>query len=243
VVNNALSWRTLGAYAALALPLAMALLPVYVHTPKLYADNLGVPLAVVGMVLFGTRLFNAVLDPLLGWWSDRVASKGGSRHIFIVAAIPLLALGVLGLFHPIKADMTLITVWLFVCLKLTYAGFSMGAISYFSIGAELSEDYHERTRVTAVRGAIGVVGILIAAALPELLASGGPPGDGLRLFSLLFVPVLLLAAALTVFGAPQPRQQTAAKPESIARKSGVDFFTSLFAALKNTRFRWLLRCL
>lgn len=237
---RSLAWRTLGAYAALGLPLAMALLPVYVHTPKFYAETLGVPLAIVGLVLFATRLFDALLDPVLGWWSDRVHARGGSRYVFVLAAVPFLALGVVGLFHPIKADATVTTVWLAICLLLTYIGFSMGAISYFSIGAELSEDYHERTKVTAARSVMGVIGVLIAAALPEVLAKEGLPGEGLRLFSVLFVPVLLVAAAVTIFATPRTHAPAQRSTNVSTAAHGVIGFTGLFAPLKNSRFRWLI---
>lgn len=215
----------------------MALLPVYVHTPKLYSSDLGVPLATVGAVLFGTRLLDAVLDPIYGWWSDKVAASGGSRYAFVMVAIPLLALGLVGLFHPIKGGTALVTLWLAACLILTYAGFSLAAISYFAVGAELSEDYHERTKVTAARSAVGVIGILLASALPGVLASGSTPLEGLRIFSLLFVPILLVCAGLTVFsGATKAGVERNAAPFS----ASVSVFVSLFAPLNNRRFRWLL---
>ena len=41
----------LAAYGALGLPLAFAALPIYVHVPRLYAEGLGLSLALVGAVL------------------------------------------------------------------------------------------------------------------------------------------------------------------------------------------------
>lgn len=227
------------AYAALATPLAMAALPVYVHVPKLYGDDLGLSLGLVGAILLAARLLDALQDPLLGWWSDRVAARSGDRRAFIVAAVPLLALGLIGLFHPPALTGAPLAAWLAVCLGIVYVGFSLGAISYFAMGAELSPDYHERTRVTAARGAFGVVGVLVAAALPDwLAAAGGGPGslgDGLRRFSLLYVPILLIAAAATLFGSPRvgPLHPAAAPAERTLLRS-------LLAPLTNSGFRGLL---
>ena len=53
----------LAAYGALGLPLAFAALPIYVHVPRLYADGLGLSLAVVGAVLLAARIVDAVTDP------------------------------------------------------------------------------------------------------------------------------------------------------------------------------------
>jgi len=235
----------LGAYAALALPLAMAALPVYVYVPKLYGDDLGLSLATVGAILLAARLLDALQDPLLGWWSDRSAAASGVRTPFIVAAVPLLALGMLGLFHPPAVHGAWLSAWLAACLVIVYLGFSMAAINYFAIGAELSDDYHERTRVTAVRGAFGVVGVLIAAALPEMIApvvngdlgSSRDLGEGLRRFSLLYVPILLVGAGLMLLGAS--RHAASGRGRTTPERRG-GLIHSLAAPLSNHGFRWLL---
>lgn len=220
----------LAAYAAFALPLAMAVLPVYVHVPKLYADELGLPLAAVGLVLFGARLLDAIQDPLVGWWSDRRAALGHGRLGFIVAAVLLLGCGLPGLFHPPEAGRWGLMLWLSAMLGITYLGLSLGAISYFALGAELSSDYHQRTRVTAFRGAAGVVGVVAAATLPEALVPTHGPVEALRLASLAFVPVLVLGAAVTLFGAPEVTA-TPHAPVPLAQ---------LWRPLRHRDFRWLL---
>ena len=58
----------LAGYGILALPLAIAALPVYVHLPNLYGGVLGLNLAVLGAVLLFARLADAMVDPLLGAW-------------------------------------------------------------------------------------------------------------------------------------------------------------------------------
>jgi len=233
----------LGAYATLALPLAMAALPVYVYVPKLYADNLGLSLVTIGTILLAARLLDAFQDPLLGWWSDRHAGVPDGRSRFIVAAIPMLALGLLCLFHPPAVRGLWLGTWLTACLLVAYLGFSMAAISYFAIGAELTTDYHERTRVTATRGAFGVAGVLIAAALPEMLApaatsefgAGRDLGEGLRRFSLAYVPILLIGAGLMLFCSP-----TAGSTRSSSAPSRKSLPQALAAPLASAGFRWLL---
>ncbi len=53
--SGALPVRSVLAYGALGLPLAFAALPIYVHAPKLYGDDLGLSLALVGGVLLASR--------------------------------------------------------------------------------------------------------------------------------------------------------------------------------------------
>ena len=59
-------------YGLLGLPLAFCALPLYVLLPNLYAREFGIPLAALGAVLLGSRLFDALTDPLLGKLSDRL---------------------------------------------------------------------------------------------------------------------------------------------------------------------------
>ena len=63
--------RTVLAYGALGLPLAFAALPIYVHLPRYYAETTGIELAMLGLILLGARLFDALIDPWLGWLADR----------------------------------------------------------------------------------------------------------------------------------------------------------------------------
>jgi hypothetical protein len=70
----ALTKFELTAYAAVALPLAAAALPVHVQMPKFYSA-LGLDLAVIGAVLLGVRLLDAVSDPLLGALADLLCEE------------------------------------------------------------------------------------------------------------------------------------------------------------------------
>ena len=226
-----LSRGGLFAYAAFALPLAMAALPIYVHVPKYYAGTLGVPLAWVGAILLATRLFDAVQDPLLGYLSDRSVHTRLGRRLPVLLGAPVLAAGFVALFNVPDAGAVWLALWLAGCLVVVTFGFSAASISYFAMGAELSRDYHERTRVTATRGALGVLGVLIAAALPVLLSAEAGDESGLAVFSLLFLPVIALCALATLLWSPKPPRQLKAPRFSWRR---------VRQPLANREFRWLM---
>lgn len=223
-----LSKGALAAYAAAGLPLAAAALPVYVHAPKFYA-GLGLDLTLIGMLLLVVRLLDAVSDPLLGALADRVPAGHGGRKLMLAAAVPVLALGMFLLFHPPAQGGGLVW-WLVMSLILTYLGLSAASISYFALGSALSRDYAERTRITAARGAAGLAGVLLAAAVPELLAQSQGVASGLGIFSAAYAPLLALAVALTVFAGPAPVLATGARPLALR---------SFLQPLRNRRFRRL----
>jgi GPH family glycoside/pentoside/hexuronide:cation symporter len=214
----------LSAYGLLGLPLAMAALPVYVHLPNFYGGELAMPLALLGGILLVTRLADAMADPLLGHVSDRA----GSRVVFILAGLPLLAAGMVALFHPPVAP-ELRAAWLAGGLLVTYLGFSMVSIAYQAWGAQLASDGHERTRVTAAREIFTLIGVLVAAAAPQLL--GGENAVGLGRLSLVFALLLAVCGAVTLRVAPRPAPR---------RGDASGMWNALGKTLANPDFRTLL---
>lgn len=215
----ALAPRQWLAYGLFGLPLAMVALPVYVHVPRLYAET-GMNLALLGFLLLGTRLLDAFVDPLLGGWSDRTVN----RQRLILLALPFLVIGMLGLMHPQETRTAL---WLLLALLATYFGFSLASIAYQAWGAELGGNSGERTLLTACREGFGLLGVVLASILPLWLASD--VASGLAQLVWVFVPVLLVGAALTLLGAPR-----------VPTRSPVSESSSLYQALSDGRFRRLL---
>lgn len=209
------------AYGALGLPLAFAALPIYVHVPKLYADTLGLPLAAVGATLLAVRVLDGLTDPLIGWASDRWAS----RVRWILVALPILALGVPALLAPPQGAGLL---WMAAALALVTLAWSVASVAYHAWGAELVADTDARTRITASREAFGLLGVVLAAALPALL--GDSEAQGLARLAWFFVPLLVLFAAWSLLVAPRaPR-----------RPARVPLWAGLRAAIAHRPFRRLL---
>ena len=196
--------RTAGlvAYAALGVPLAMAALPVYVLVPNFYTRTLGLELGLVGLILLLARSLDAVQDPLLGYLSDRSRQRGGSRRGWVAAGIPLLTLGMWALLTPPAVSPSMLTAWLVGALLVTYLGFSMTSVSYQALGAELTSDRIERTRVTAWREGLALLGVFVAAALPEWWATALGPQAAYARFALLFAGLLVLMGGISLRWTP-----------------------------------------
>jgi len=222
-VTAALPRRAIAAYAVLGLPLAFAALPLYVHLPKLYGDTLGLPIASIGAVLLGTRLLDAVVDPILGALSDRAGRRRGA----IAIALPVLGLGLFGLLAPPPGLVGL--PWLALLLTAVSIAFSAASINYHAWGAELSGGIHERTRLTAAREGFGLVGVIAASLLPGLLGSSLDVGSART--GLLFVPLLAVCGSITLACAPR----RTVSPARAGRLAG-----SILAPLRNPAFRALL---
>lgn len=162
--------RALLFYSLPALVLALPTIPVYVHLPALYGTQLGVGLAATGWALLLARIFDTVTDPLIGVLSDRGLLPGGRRKPWIVLGAVVAGLGLVMLLSPpATASFGYLLAWSVVL----YAGWTMVAVPYTAWGAEISPDYHQRTRITSLREGLSLVGIIVAGAVLALTASLG----------------------------------------------------------------------
>ena len=119
---------------------------------------LGVPPWLVGLALTLIRVFDAIVDPLVGWLSDNLRSKWGRRRPFILIAGILSGLGlpVLFLVSPSWANIQFLGVsvvfWYMILSNMIYIPIiSSFTVPYYSLGAEMSPDYEERTSIMAYR--------------------------------------------------------------------------------------------
>jgi Na+/melibiose symporter-like transporter len=154
----------------MGLPLAFVALPLYVLLPNHYARTFGVPLATLGMLLLGARLFDAVIDPLLGRWSDRLFARSPATVLrWAAVAAVVLACGFVALFFPPVRDQTALLLWASVSLALTYAAYSAIGVMHQSWGAMLGGDEVQRSRIVAWREGLGLVGVVLASVSPVAL--------------------------------------------------------------------------
>ena len=190
---RAFTWREGWRYGLMGFPLAFVALPLFVVLPNHYARAFGVPLATLGALLLGARLFDAVIDPLLGRWSDRLYARSLNAVLaWGAVAASLLGLGFAALFFPPVHDLPALLIWAGLSLLLTYTAFSALSILHQSWGAMLGGDEHQRSRVVAWREGLGLVGVLVAAISPVAL---GLPATTALFFIALTVSWLAWRAA------------------------------------------------
>lgn len=219
-MSGAVPARVLLAYGLPGLPLAVLGLPLFVYLPTFYAETIGLDLAMVGLVLLLARLWDGVTDPLIGVLSDRTTARLGRRRPWILASLPLLCLSVHQLFSPPEdVGVSHLMVW----SMLLYLGWTMFQLPHASWGAELSSDYHERSRVTGVRETLVVIGTLLAAAAPVLLGQDTTGSSGLgpvlNVLALGLVIALPMTAGLACVGVPDPRMHRRPSPPWRSRLS------------------------
>lgn len=170
---STLSRGVIYTHGALGLPLAIIGYPLSIWIPAHYSGGLGLSLAAVGTILMLARFTDVLTDPIVGELSDRWRTRIGRRKPWIIMGVPVMMLGVWRLFVP-DGDVDLI--YFLFWLTVFFLGSTFIGLPHRAWGAELSADYHERSRITAAREFYILVGLMIAAAVPmivEIMADSG----------------------------------------------------------------------
>lgn len=158
-------------YAFLALPLSFAGLPLYIHMPDFYARDLGLHIGLMGVILLGIRLFDAVQDPVIGYVSDQYPQK---RLNIVMLGLGILIFGLAGLFYGPQFSAPA-ALWFALFMILATTGFSLISINMNMIGGFWRETSGERARISSAREGFGLLGLLFAALLPTLLQRSFSP--------------------------------------------------------------------
>ena len=113
-----------------------------------YNQVLGVSPALVGMAFLIVSILDAVADPIVGLWSDRFHSRWGRRHPFMFFSAFPIAIGFYFLYQPVNGlSETGLVIWLVVFFTMVRLGQTFYLIPHDALGAELTDDYEDRTSV------------------------------------------------------------------------------------------------
>ena len=172
-----------------------------------YTSVIGLSGALAGQAILIALLFDAVTDPLVGALSDRLDTRWGRRHPWLFAsAIPLPIFFFLTFAPPAGLSQLGLFGWLAGCTVLTRGAMTLFHVPHLALGAELSTDFEERSRIVTLQmlysrigaGLAGGLGFLVYLRPTEAFADGrfnaaAYPRFALTLSVLIFVTVLLSA--------------------------------------------------
>ena len=224
------------------------------HTFLLFYYNqvLGLSGDLAGLAIALALLFDAVTDPVAGSVSDRWRGPRGRRHPFMYASAAPLGVSFFLLFAPwVRVDEVGqggLFVWMLLATVLTRASMTLYHVPHMALGAELSEDYDERTGLVAVRHFFGAVGYILVYGLGFGLfftaSAEFPNGQTNPAAYPPFALALGLIMAVTVFqSAFGTRSRIPHLPQAQAdarRVRPLDVLREAWQAMGNPSFRWMM---
>lgn len=174
-----------------------------------YADVLAASPTGVGLVLFLGRFWDAITDPVMGYLSDTTRSHWGRRRPYVLVSALPLGVGFYLLYAPPALTGSGLLGYLLGINLFLYTVFTVFAVPYLAWGAELTRDYHERTIVVQVRAVFGVLGGIIGATAPIVIAGQYPDQRiGFAAVGAWLGLGIVIGALVTAIGVPDtPRDQ------------------------------------
>ena len=167
---------------------------------QVFNMELGLRPTFVAIILMSLRLWDGVLDPIMGWISDNTRSPWGRRRpfIFIGAIFAGLAYPAIWWF-PNDLSHIQIMLWVIGFGIIFYTFFTIWAIPYQSLLMEMTPDYNERTRVTAIRGYFQTIAgfangwVWWFSLLPIFALASGPNAvNGMRYISIIIGIIIII---------------------------------------------------
>lgn len=198
------------------------------YLPFVYSRDLGLELTDIGLILMLARISDVVTDPLIGYFSDKTETRFGKRKPWLAAGSIVMMISAWQLFAPAGP----VSNWhLLIWSMLLWLGWTMINIPYFAWGAELSDDYNERTRITGWRQAFGYLGnvsvLLIPSISGQLFGYGSVPQEGLTIVGFMALVLLPTLVFLALWKVPEA---------TITRSTEIDIMQSVSQMWSNGSF-------
>lgn len=213
-----------GAFGGSLLLQTILLWIVYFYAPPTGQGALRLSPAAVGVALAGGRVINALSNPPVAYWSDRVHSRWGRRRPFIAAGTPFLVACFVLLWIPPDAPPRTIFIYTLALLAGFFFCFSLVMNPYAALLPGITPGGQARVATASWQAIATLAGVGVAmVGSPWLIARGGFGGMGLVLGAAALVLLWIVAAAV-----PDP------VPADPPRPGG--FLGSMGVVLRNREF-------
>jgi Na+/melibiose symporter-like transporter len=173
------------------------------YLPSFFAATLAFPVVTVGLLLLAMRIFTGVIDPAIGWASDRFPTRFGLRRPWLAIGAPMIGIGAIGVFWAEPGvNIFVIGAW----GLLLHLGHRLVSTPHGGWGLELASDESERVRIAGAKLWVGGIGVILVLLLPGLLEKNFEIGRAAQV-SMLGGAILLLApltALLVLRAIPEP---------------------------------------
>ncbi len=175
--------------------------------PTFMATVLGQSTGLAGALLTLSKLYDVGADLFIGAASDRTRSRWGRRRPYMLAGMIVAALSFLMIFFaPMIVGMALI-LYMGAALVIYSTGYSLFAVPYIAMAGEMTDSYHERTRLFSYRVFFIAVGqTLSVAGTAALIEWAGGGRQGYAVMGTAMAALVFLTMLLSFLGTSTARQ-------------------------------------
>ncbi len=206
--------------------------------PGFLALAVGLPAQLAGIVMLIARIFDAVSDPVMGFISDKLRVRFGTRRSTLLIGAPLVVVSMFLMFFPYGNADVMARFWLVLLSYIFFCAVQTAImIPYFSLSSELTEDYTERARLTSLRLGFSIFSSIVCVAVPGMIVGQFEGSNGYIAMSLIFGAVFMVSVGITGLfakeGIPAPKKAEPFKLQNFVRPLRVKAFR---------QYLWLFLC-
>ena len=119
-------------------------------------QNLGFSPLMSGIIGFIPRLFDAITDPIMGFISDNTRSSWGKRRQYVFVGAIIMGISFIAMWQLYKESGIVFNFWYFLSLSMVFTiGLTIFSVPFVAMGYEMTDDFHERTKIMASAQFIG----------------------------------------------------------------------------------------
>jgi glycoside/pentoside/hexuronide:cation symporter, GPH family len=200
-------------YASGSLGVALSYQAFSAYIQFLYIDILGVRAALIGFTWAIYGIWNAVNDPLAGYWSDRTRTRWGRRVPWIAALFIPLSITFFLLWFPFGNTASLSEIRLLIYFLIVVLIFdliwTLVVMNWSALFPEIATTEKERSSVSAWREVFSIFGLLIGVALPPVLA--GADWSNRTYMAFILAAITAISIGVSLLGSKE-RPEFAAEP-------------------------------
>lgn len=223
-----------------------ATLPGLVLTYYL-TDSLGVAALAAGAVITVAKVWDVVIDPVIGALTDRDQARHGTRRrLMLIGACALPLLFALTFAVPPALGPVVGAIWVLIAFTLTATAFSLFQVPYIALPAELTPRYDERTRLLTWRVVVLTLAILLfGAGGPALRGLADDPAVGYLVMGVVAgvvigIGMLVATAVARRAVVPSPALESTSGSSATARGIREHYASGVRALRRSRAFRMLL---
>ncbi len=201
-------------------------------------DIAGLKPGVAGIIVMIGKIWDAINDPLIGWFSDRTRSRFGRRYPWmILGSIPLGFSCVLLWTIAPSNDQTIQIIYYTIIALVFYTAFTAVLLPYSALSAELTQDYNDRTNLISFRSAFSIGGSILSLILAELIFSWvNNEQKQYLILGLMAGLIAIISIYISVFGTYQRYTKVTQSYPNYHRSSSLSFKEKFRLILTNFPF-------
>lgn len=207
---------------------------------------LGISGTLVGIAVSISVMWDAISDPIVGYYSDNCNSSLGKRHPFmLIGILGMCAINLIIWLVPATAPEGIKFVWILLSLLAVQTFCTCFGTPHLALGLEMSKDPHEQTSIQCSRTIFQLFGMILPTIFMFVFmpSDGGQQGqlvaDGYVNTAYASSVICLIFGLITFFGTLKRQVCCPVKIEN-KKHSFASIFNDFFKILKKKQYRIII---